>query len=73
MTHHFAEVVAIKKASVSMSDYSGRPTFSDLVGPVRLYRKGGFTGKIVLIVLPFVGKMSIGFNATCRKFNAKTG
>ena len=37
----------IKKASVRMSDYSGRPTFSDLVGPVRLYRQDRFTSKIV--------------------------
>ena len=40
-------ILIIKMASVSLSGYSGRPTFSDLVGPVRLYRKDRFTSKIV--------------------------
>jgi len=36
----------IKKGLLEFADYSGRPTFSDLLGPVYVYRADRFTGNI---------------------------
>ncbi len=35
-----------KKGLLEFADYSGRPTFSDLLGPVCVYRTDRFTGNI---------------------------
>ena len=54
-------VTVIKKASVSVSTYSGRPTFSDLSRACPFLSNDRFTGKIVIIFLPWIRKMSISF------------
>jgi len=35
-----------KKGLLEFADYSGRPTFPDLLGPVCVYRADRFTGNI---------------------------